>query len=163
MDVRRIRPDDGALLRTIRLNALAGAPDAFATTHAQALAYSDQMWERRAADCAASDATSLFFAERDGEVVGLAGGFFEDGEPMPSLISMWVAPSARGQGAGEALTEAVVAWVRSLGATRLQLWVTETNAPAKALYRRTGFVETGETQALPSHPALLERRMMREL
>ncbi len=76
---------------------------------------------------------------------------------------MWVAPSARGHGGGEALIEAVVAWVRSLGASRLQLWVTATNEPAIALYRRTGFVDTDETQPLPSNPSLLERRMVRAL
>ena len=96
-------------------------------------------------------------------MVGLSGGFFEHGQDMPSLISMWVAPPARGTGVEEALIEAVVAWVRSLGATHLQLWVTETNTPALGLYRRVGFVETHETQPLPSHPALTERRMVREL
>ena len=163
MAVRRIRPDEGVLLRAMRIRALMDTPTTFGSTIEQTLAYSMEMWEERARSNAMSDTISGFFAERDGEVVGLAGWFFEDGEPMPSLISMWVAPSARGQGGGEALIEAVVAWVRSLGATRLQLWVMETNASALALYRRVGFIETDETQALLSHPALLERRMVREL
>ncbi len=163
MDVRRIRADEGTLLRAMRIRALTDTPTAFGSTIKQTLAYSMEVWEERARSNALSDTISGFLAERDGEVVGLAGGMFEAGEPMPSLISMWVAPSARGHGGGEALIEAVVTWVRSLGATRLQLWVTETNAPAIALYRRTGFIETDETQPLPSHPALLERRMVREL
>lgn len=163
MRARRIRPDEGAPLRSVRLRALEGAPDAFGTTLAQALAYPDDAWVRRASECAVSDTTSLFFAEESGVVVGMAGGFFEAGDPVPSLISMWVEPHARGRGGGEALVETVAAWAREQGATRLQLWVTETNAPATALYRRVGFLDTGETQVLPSNPALLERRMVRDL
>lgn len=163
MDVRRVRPDEGALLRAMRVRALTDTPTAFGSTIEQTLAYSDEVWRERALSNATSDTISGFFAEHDGEVVGLAGGMFEAGDDVPSLISMWVAPSARGHGGGEALIEAVVAWVRSSGAMRLQLWVTETNAPAMALYRRVGFIETGETQPLPSHPALLEHRMVREL
>lgn len=159
MRARRIRPDEGVLLRSVRLRALEGAPDAFGTTLAQALAYPDEAWGQRASECASSDAISLFFVE-DG---GMAGGFFEAGDPMPPLISMWVEPEARGLGGAEALIEAVAAWARERGAARLQLWVTETNAPAIALYRRAGFLDTGETQVLPSNPALRERRMVRDL
>lgn len=163
MRARRIRPDDGPLLRSIRLRALEGAPDAFGTTLAQAIAYPDNAWEQRASECASSNTTSLFFAEDDGVVAGMAGGGFEAGDPMPSLISMRVEPHARGRGGGEALAEAVAAWARERGAARLQLWVTETNAPAIALYRLMGFLDTGETQVLPSNPALRERRMVRDL
>ncbi len=163
MDVRRIRPDEGALLRSMRIRALEDAPTAFGSTIAQTLTYSMEVWEERALSNATSDTISGFFAEHGGEVVGLAGGFFEDRQDMPSLISMWVAPPARGTGVGEALIEAVVGWVRSLGATQMQLWVTKTNVPALGLYRRVGFIDTYDTQPLPSHPALTERRMVREL
>lgn len=163
MRTRRIRPDDGPLLRSIRLRALEGAPDAFGTTLAEALAYPEDAWDHRAAECAAGDTTALFFAEDEGGVVGMAGGSFEDDDPAPALISMWVEPPARGHGGGEALIEAVAAWAREQGAARLHLWVTETNAPAIALYRRSGFLDTGDTQALPSNPALRERRMLRDL
>lgn len=163
MHARRIRPGEGAVLRSIRLRALEGAPDAFGTTYAQALTYTDEAWEQRAAECAASHATSLFFAEVHGAVVGMAGGDFEADDPMPSLISMWVEPHARGFGGGQVLVEAVAAWALEQGASRLQLWVTETNSSAIALYRRMGFIDTGQTQVLPSNHSLMERQMVRNL
>ena len=123
MHTRRIRPDDGPLLRSIRLRALEGAPDAFGTTLAEALAYPEDAWDHRATECAASETTALFFVEDEGGAVGMAGGSFEDDDPAPALISMWVEPPARGHGGGEALIEAVTAWAREQGAARLHLWV----------------------------------------
>lgn len=163
MRVHRIQPHEGERLRTVRLRALAGAPEAFGSTLAEALALPAEAWTRRARECADSPRTALFFAEYEGATVGLAGGYFEAGDPVPSLISMWVEPPVRGRGGGEALVEAVVAWAREAGAAALQLWVTETNAPAVALYTRLGFTDTGDRQPLPSNPALRERRMVRAL
>lgn len=107
--------------------------------------------------------TSLFFAEHEDMLVGMAGGFFEADDPVPSLISMWVEPQARGLGGAEALIEAVAGWARDCGATSLGLWVFESNAQARAVYRRAGFTETGETQVEPTRPADIERRMVRAI
>ena len=45
----------------------------------------------------------------------------------------------------------------------MRLWVTETNAPARALYERCGFTLTGERQPLPSDPSIGEVAMSRTL
>ena len=55
-----------------------------------------------------------------------------------------------------ALVEAVKAWARDDGATRLMLWVTLDNHAATGLYRSSGFTETGSTRTLPSTTALME-------
>jgi len=92
---------------------------------------------------------------------GLAGVYVEDGEA--DLVSMWVRPSARRLGVGEALVEAAAAWARDHGYQALFLWVTESNMPARRLYEQLGFTLTGESQPLPSDPALPELRMSRAL
>jgi hypothetical protein len=51
----------------------------------------------------------------------------------------------------------------AIAARRLALWVTQTNAPARALYTRMGFVATGRTQPVPSNPTLREEVMVRDL
>jgi ribosomal protein S18 acetylase RimI-like enzyme len=53
---------------------------------------------------------------------------------------------------GRALTEAVIAWAGAKGARSLTRWVVATNVAAAELYRRAGFVETGETMPMPSSP-----------
>ena len=45
----------------------------------------------------------------------------------------------------------------------MRLWVTETNAHARALYERCGFTLTGERQPLPSDPSIGEVAMCRTL
>ncbi|HZQ37096.1 MAG TPA: GNAT family N-acetyltransferase, partial [Dehalococcoidia bacterium] len=49
MEIRAVRPDEAALLRDVRLRALADAPEAFLTTLDEALAYPEQVWRERAA------------------------------------------------------------------------------------------------------------------
>lgn len=45
MTVRRLRPDEAALFKTLRLRAVADAPDAFARTFAEISAKPDEWWE----------------------------------------------------------------------------------------------------------------------
>lgn len=158
--VRNVTPDDWAILRDIRLRALRESPDAFGTTYAEALGHEDRVWQARASG------GSMFFAclaGRPDEPVGLAGGYLErPGEVH--LVSMWVAPEARGRSAGAALVEAVASWAVTVHhADALHLWVTETNKPAVRLYERLGFRPTGARQPLPSNPALSEIAMSRPL
>ncbi len=94
------------------------------------------------------------------ETVGLVRAFApsEDAESA-ELVSMWVAPQARGHGVGRQLVAAVIDWARHRSADRVDLWVTETNDPARWLYESCGFVVTGERQPLPSNPSLSEVAM----
>lgn len=168
IEVREVTEEDWELLRDVRLTALAEAPDAFGSTHAQEAAFTEEQWRGRI-----SGPAVLFFAhEQPGPHVdrkphvntapiGLAGVYAEDG--AADLISMWVRPSARGLGVGEALVTAVADWTKAHDLGPLYLWVTESNAPARRLYERCGFTPTGERQPLPSDPALTEIRMGRVL
>ncbi len=62
---------------------------------------------------------------------------------------MWVAPQQRGRGLGGAIVDAVVAWARAEGHSRLLLGVGDDNAAAIALYASRGFEPTGVTSTLP--------------
>lgn len=153
--VRRIRPDDVEAYRSTRLAALLDTPSAFARTHEEEAAYSDDEWAFRTVRGVEGDASATFFAEIDGEIAGLVGGYRP--EPgMVELVSMWVAPPGRGRGAGSALVSAVVEWA---GDDRVELWVTRGNDPAISLYERCGFVTTDQVQPLPSDPCKDEIRM----
>jgi ribosomal-protein-alanine N-acetyltransferase len=59
------------------------------------------------------------------------------------ILTLAVRPSARRTGLGARLTEAAADFAATAGAERLFLEVAEDNVAARALYDRTGFIETG--------------------
>ena len=63
------------------------------------------------------------------------------------LISLWVAPEARGKAVGEALVAAVQQWAKAAGFERLCLNVYDDNHFARDLYQRCGFefIDPGST------------------
>ncbi len=78
------------------------------------------------------------------------------------LISMWVAPFARGRGVGAALIDAVIGWSREQQARKLVLSVVDENEHAIKLYRRHRFVDGGAIDRTNSESAA-ERRMVHDL
>jgi GNAT superfamily N-acetyltransferase len=87
-------------------------------------------------------------AEGDGGVVGLAHFLFHPSswslQPSCYLEDLFVAPAARGTGAGRALIAAVTALAKSRGADRVYWHTQEFNAAARSLYdtvaSRTSFI-----------------------
>jgi ribosomal protein S18 acetylase RimI-like enzyme len=80
---------------------------------------------------------------------------------LVELISMWVAPFARGRGVGDALVTAALDWARERKASGVALAVLEGNERALALYRRHGFVDAGEMAG--SGGCAIERKLIRHL
>ena len=157
MEIRRLEAHEGLRLRTIRLRALADAPDAFGSTYGEAADRPPESWAAQLQEIA------TFVAVVDGEDVGLVRGARDDARTDAAwLISMWVAPEVRGRGVGEALIDAVVEWTRAIGARRLLLDVGDHNRPAIALYARKGFEPNGTTGSLPA-PRSHIREHQREL
>ena len=140
----RLGPGQERRLRAVRLRALEDAPAAFASTLAETAARPPASWQQQLRDLA------TWVAVADGEDVGLVrGGPHQDQPGDGILLSMWVAPVARGQGVGEALVLAVIDWALAAGHRRLVLEVADDNGPAVALYALVGFMPTGQTSALP--------------
>ena len=157
IDIKRLAADEGLRLRTIRLQALADAPDAFGSTYDEAAAWPLDSWTEQLQEIA------TFVAVVDGEDIGLVRGARDDLQPNTAwLISMWVSPEVRGQGVGEALIDAVVEWAQVSGARRVLLDVGDHNQPAIALYARKGFEPNGTIGSLPK-PRSHIREHQREL
>ncbi|MBA2665661.1 MAG: GNAT family N-acetyltransferase [Trueperaceae bacterium] len=142
--IERLRKGEGPRLRAIRLRALADAPDAFGSTFEVAERKGPEDWETQVERLPT-------FVWREGDTdLGMVRGAPHDGDADAGyLISMWVAPEARGRGVGAALVGEVIAWARGRGLRRLVLDVGAHNEPARRLYERLGFAATGATGALP--------------
>lgn len=159
MQVRRVSSDEWTVLCDVRLRALADAPDAFGTTHAEARSRPDEWWRTWAATSAESESQAMMLAWDGDDAVGIAGVFATDDRAW-QVISMWVEPRARGRGAGHALLEAVIGWARAHDSSRaIRLSVTDGNDGARRLYERYGFVDTGVTERLRSNSALTIREL----
>lgn len=158
--VRRLGAHEADLLRDVRLRALRDAPMAFGSTLAREEGYEPAKWERWAAGSAGGEQQAIFIAE---PAAGMASGVIDDEDTaLAYLYAMWVAPEARGSGAGKALLGAVVAWATERGAERLTTSVTDGNAAAAGLYTAAGFADTGRREPLGHSDAVvavLERRL----
>ena len=153
-EIRRVAPDEWAAFRDVRLAALAEAPGAFAATLDMEAGYDERRWRERVG-------RSAFFLAWDGDrPVGMVGGYRQDDGGW-HVISMWVAPQARGAGLAERLIDAVAGHARGQNASTLTLWVTDGNDRARAFYRRVGFRSTGRRQQVrPQTPGLWEEEML---
>lgn len=134
LEVQVLHPDDWQLWRRLRLEALAEAPATFGATLADWSGAGDTetRWRARL--------TGVPFnaiVRWDGVPAGMVGAFLPD-EQRAELVSLWVAPSARGRGVGDAAIGAVLHWAPDRDVV---LSVKPDNQAAIRLYRRHGFAD----------------------
>ncbi|MFI9306862.1 GNAT family N-acetyltransferase [Streptomyces triculaminicus] len=141
IETRELTADDWPVWRSLRLAALADAPDAFGARLAdwQGDGDREERWRARLSITGSVDLVAVV----DGKPAGMASGVPGPEQGVVELISLWVGPGARGRGVGDHLVRAVEDWARRGGAEVLRLKVVPDNAPAIALYRRNGLKVTG--------------------
>ena len=58
---------------------------------------------------------------------------------MGELVSLYLLPRCAGKGIGKALMDAAAAGLKSMGFSRMFLWVLEDNYRARRFYEKAGF------------------------
>lgn len=142
MTVRRLESTEWTTALNLRVAALTESPEAFGSSVPRERGLALETWQARLTD-------NAWFAAFDTEMaVGLACGIHTDSAGERELTGLWVAPSYRGTGLGDALVISVRDWATLQGAHRLTLEVVRTNESAIDLYARQGFevVEQTETR-----------------
>ncbi len=162
--VRRLLPSEWQAYRTIRLRALADAPEAFGSTLAREEALPDDTWATRVAKSAVSGIDCALVAEVEGQLAGLlwAKVDAQDAGRM-NLFQMWVAPQCRGRGVAAALLDEALGWARTRGTRVAHLGVNSENAGALRLYERAGFQPIGEPYLMREGAAHMEQEMRLDL
>lgn len=143
IEVRPIAPDEGQLLREVRLAALAEAPAAFLETHEEVLADPIDAWDSRAAAGTGEGDALIVLALDGGRPVGVAGIARDIGQRRRHRATMWgvwVNPSHRGRGVGRRIVTEALDWARAREVRAVYLEVVEDADPARSLYGRMGFV-----------------------
>jgi CDP-diacylglycerol--glycerol-3-phosphate 3-phosphatidyltransferase len=139
LTVRRAVLGDEPILRALRLEALADAPETFGSTYERELARTTADWQRWLAPGV------TLILEDSKAARGLVAGMHDAQDSrIVHLMAMWVHPSVRGSGAADSLVKEHLAWGRTVGARFVQLDVFETNPRARRLYERHGFRLTGQ-------------------
>ncbi|MGH3353718.1 MAG: GNAT family N-acetyltransferase [Nocardioides sp.] len=140
MTVRMLEPTEWATALDLRVAAMTESPEAFGSSVPRERGLSLETWEARLTD-------NAWFAAFDADVaVGLACGIHTDSATERELTGLWVAPSHRGTGLGDALVITVRDWAALEGAQRLTLEVVGTNRSAVGLYERHGFAVVEQTE-----------------
>jgi GNAT superfamily N-acetyltransferase len=93
-----------------------------------------------------NDRGCILVAEVDGQVIGMCTGQLTistaEGRQALLVEDVVVDASFLGQGVGRSLMEAIGAWAKKQGASRLQLLADRNNAPALEFYKRLGWQST---------------------
>jgi ribosomal-protein-alanine N-acetyltransferase len=116
----------------------AARTDALAALHAQCF---PDAWDAAAIAALLATPGTFAFAHDDGFVLARVAG--DEAE----ILTLAVAPSARGRGLGRALLQAVIRKLSDLGAASLFLEVGADNPAALALYAGLGFTRVGMRKA----------------
>lgn len=155
ISLRKLGADDWRSWRELRLQALAEAPDAFGTKLHEWLNKGDTeaRWRERLRSVPFN-----IIANLDGKPAGMVSATVPDAGRI-ELISMWVAPFARGRGVGDALVKPVIQWSKDQNARYVTADVKENNLHAIALYARHGFAFSDDRAA--AEPG--ERTMVRDI
>lgn len=95
------------------------------------------------------------------DVEGVVEGFTVVGVNLPrvdtyfasaAITDLYVSPAYRGQGHGRTLLETAIGLIRDKGLHAATITVLAANEPARALYRKLGFLPQTESLILPLEP-----------
>lgn len=106
-------------------------------------------YERAFAEVEASPESTLFVAERQGEVVGtyqvtLIPGIAARGRKRAKFESVHVAPTCRGMGIGAIMIRHALAFAKEHGAELVELSSNKSRTDAHRFYRNLGFDQSHE-------------------
>ena len=150
--LRRLTEPDAAAFRVLRLRALQESPAAFGSSYEETKHQPEGFFAQllRFKPEAPHD---FFLGAFDPALIGMVG--FRRETRMKTrhkgvIISMYIAPEARGHGTGRTLLEEAIAEARAQpGLEQIGLMVVATNVAAKRLYKGCGFETYGvEPRAL---------------
>lgn len=117
-------------------------PETLARLHARAFTGLPRPWTAAEfADFLALPATRLFQIATDGEPRAFA--LARRAGPEVEVLTLCTDPAHRRAGHAAALVQDLMDWARGAGAEEIFLEVAESNAAARALYARAGFVSRG--------------------
>lgn len=109
----------------------------------EALTFPEDPWSPFMLADELSSPASRYWIAMDEAGVPIGYGGVKIGGDQADVMTIGVAPRARGRGVGRAILDALLEWARQAGAVEIFLDVRPSNEGAIALYNSRGFVEIG--------------------
>ncbi len=143
-------PERWRQAKTLRLEALRREPAAFASSLADEQAFSDEVWIGRLTTAFQRDHNMTWYAELKGELVGMAGAYWQAREKrrhVATVYSVYVAPAQRGKGIASQMLGRLLDELSALQhLEKVGLTVNSACPPAIRLYERFGFEHLGRAR-----------------
>lgn len=158
--LRRLRPEDWARQRDLRLEMLADTPIAYLEALETARARPDVYWEILIAGRVTATVSAQWVLDAGDRHVGTMSCVIEDDDSV-QVVAVYLAPAYRGRGFLARMLAEVAEWAHRRGVTTLTLNVAQENGRAVEAYRKLGFVPTGRTFPHPLYPQITEVEMSR--
>ena len=130
--------------RELRLEALKNHPTAFGQDYTENLLQPQKYWEEKLT--VKSEEQALFFAEQNGQLIGMTGIFRRLSKKSMHSASIWgvyVKPEWRGRHISEALAHSCLNWAKQQNVIVVKLGVLTNNFSAIRCYERCGFSTYG--------------------
>jgi ribosomal protein S18 acetylase RimI-like enzyme len=144
--IRMVVPEDAALLREMRVEALKMHPEAFAADVDMAAAEDAGGWAGRIAQYAEKVSAVICIAETNVQLIGMLGisrGHWPKTRHSGTLWGVYVKSEWRGYHIGEELVNSCIEWAKENGVSVVILGVNISNIPAIHCYHRCGFATCG--------------------
>lgn len=141
--IRQAISADAGAVRALRLEALQGHPEAFASDYESESKLDVAYWERRIAQ---QPLSTTFVAVAEPQLIGMCAVHGAERVKLKhncTLASVYVRPVWRGRAVAQALVAAAVALARERGFLVVKLAVIADNAPAIRIYEHAGFRSYG--------------------
>ncbi|MCE2472159.1 MAG: GNAT family N-acetyltransferase [Anaerolineae bacterium] len=133
--------------KRLRLEALRGAPTAFASSFADEEAFVDEIWIARLRSAFKRDGNLTLYAEVEGELIGMAGAGWSAKAKLrhvAEVYSVYISPARRGLGIASQLMRRLLDELSTLPQLeKVCLTVNRAGQPAISLYQRFGFEKVG--------------------
>ncbi|MGG5739880.1 MULTISPECIES: GNAT family N-acetyltransferase [Bacillus cereus group] len=144
MTIRLLQATDAESYWNLRLESLKENPEAFATTYEESM--------QQVANNLETAGSFTFGAFKNDKLIGIVTVLQEKRLKLQHrgvIVSMYVTPSQRNSGIGQALLKETLKKAKELNLEQITLTVLTDNKPAKALYESMGFQTFGiEKKAL---------------
>jgi ribosomal protein S18 acetylase RimI-like enzyme len=168
MHIRQLNADDALVYWELRLFALRESTTAFASSYEEESAHPLEHRVARFQNETIAPAEVNFMLgafDEHGSLIGMVGLRREQRIKLrhkATVVGMYVAPAARGQGVGRQLMVELLCQARALeGLRQLDLYVTNDNLSAKGLYASLGFQSYGvEKDALRLGDQFIDDNLM---